>query len=63
MNVDGAQNVDGEIQETPREADSEPAILFDSSGDEDESSCPAVPRPSDEVAADLALRRLGRILD
>eukprot|EP00974_Lingulodinium_polyedra_P060897 5871658-Lingulodinium_polyedra.AAC.1 len=53
----------GETQETLQEADSEPAILFDSSGDEDESSCPVVPPPSDEAAADLALRRLGRILD
>eukprot|EP00974_Lingulodinium_polyedra_P051293 4933489-Lingulodinium_polyedra.AAC.1 len=60
MDVEAAQEIDNRGQGDLQEADSEPAVLFDSSDDEEESSCPAVPRPSDEIAADLALRRLGR---
>eukprot|EP00974_Lingulodinium_polyedra_P100613 9746325-Lingulodinium_polyedra.AAC.1 len=60
MDVETDQRVTGQNQEILQEADSEPAVYLDSSGDEEESSYPAVPQPSDEVAADLALRRLGR---
>eukprot|EP00974_Lingulodinium_polyedra_P131239 11216953-Lingulodinium_polyedra.AAC.1 len=38
-------------------------VLFDSSEDEDESSCPAVPRPADDVAVELSFWRLGRLLE